>query len=186
MNANRKAFYSIEEAAILWAKDEGVTDPNDPLVDYYGNSILESAKSRELPVRLIERDIPTLPGGFSCMDTNPSWSSTITATKLRQWMQINFPNAKPAFLFGESISQITYRNGTAGRPTSWHLIQSELERRWKKGERYPGNGGGFHKQNITIWTKILSTWLKQTHPEANHPKGKTLPNKLSSYLISLK
>jgi hypothetical protein len=74
-----------------------------------------------------------------------------------------------------------YRTGLPGRPTSWHLIEAECQRRFTAGERHPGKTG----ESPAEWARELSTWLGTAHPSAPQVVPKTLSNKLGGLLRKL-
>jgi hypothetical protein len=63
-----------------------------------------------------------------------------------------------------------YKTGEPGRPTSMQLVEAEHGARWERGEAL---------QKIGAESKILSEWLKQTHPRAPRLKDKTIRNNLA-------
>jgi hypothetical protein len=73
---------------------------------------------------------------------------------------------------------LAYKTGLAGRPTSWHLIETECRRRWKAGERHRKSG----QESPSKWASELAQWLRTAHPEAAPTALKTLTNKLSPLL----
>lgn len=75
------------------------------------------------------------------------------------------------------------RTGTAGRPTSWHLIEAECRRRYiEEGERYSSGAG----ENATEWARVLLEWLRKVHPTAPQPTLNTARTKLPPLLRALK
>jgi hypothetical protein len=75
-----------------------------------------------------------------------------------------------------------YHSGSAGRPTSWYLIEAECRCRWKAGERHPGRAP---LESPTEWGRVLIDWLRSEHPAAPAPKLKTVTNQLSPLLRKL-
>jgi hypothetical protein len=72
---------------------------------------------------------------------------------------------------------VRYQTGMAGKPSSWHLLESEVRRRHANGERHP---------SIAVWARELSAWLQSEHPLAARPKLKTLTNNLSRLFREMK
>jgi len=70
-----------------------------------------------------------------------------------------------------------YRTGLPGKPTSWHLIETECRRRYESGERHP---------QTTVWARVLRDWFRSKHPDAPSPTEKTLKNKLARLLRELR
>jgi hypothetical protein len=76
---------------------------------------------------------------------------------------------------------VAERTGTAGRPTSWHLVEAECRRRYAAGDRQPGKYG----ESPTAWARVLIPWLSEYHPTVP-PLGKNAArNKLSRLLRGL-
>jgi hypothetical protein len=71
---------------------------------------------------------------------------------------------------------VTYRTGLPGKPTSWHLVEHEVRRRYAAGER----------SSIAAWARVTSAWLEMEHPSAAKPTLKTLSNKLSLLFREMK
>jgi hypothetical protein len=63
------------------------------------------------------------------------------------------------------------RTGVPGRPTSWRLIEQEFRRRCDAGEVALSLGSE---------SRILSTWLKEAHPDYPRTTPKTIENNLRS------
>ncbi len=61
----------------------------------------------------------------------------------------------------------TILTGTAGRPTSMHLVRPEHRRRIEAGEAH---------DTLAAEARHLLDWLQRTHPQAPQPKPKTLGN----------
>lgn len=76
----------------------------------------------------------------------------------------------------EHTPETPYSTGTAGRPTSWHLIERECRCRHAAGERHP---------TTAEWARVLADWLSVNHPDAPSPTDKTLRNKLAGLLREL-
>ena len=76
-----------------------------------------------------------------------------------------------------------YRTGLPGKPTTWHLLESECRRRYAVGERYPNKSTG--RESPSEWARALLTWVQSAHPGAPPPKPKTLTNHLSVLLREL-
>ena len=66
-------------------------------------------------------------------------------------------------------SKPAYRTGLAGRPTAWHLVEREFERR---------SASGNTEATLAAESIALSCWLQTTHPEAARMKANTLENRL--------
>jgi len=81
-----------------------------------------------------------------------------------------------------SDCRATYRTGLAGKPSSWHLIESECRRRYQAGERYPNKAG---REMSAEWARVLGAWLSQNHPDAAPVTQKALSNKLAGLLREL-
>jgi hypothetical protein len=77
-----------------------------------------------------------------------------------------------------------YRTGTAGRPTSWSLIEAECRRRYAEGHRHPNDRTTI--ESPAKWARELIAWLKDGHKGAPVPEQKTLTNKLGALLRELK
>jgi hypothetical protein len=73
------------------------------------------------------------------------------------------------------------RSGGAGRPTSWHLVKQECQRRYAEGTRHVGTGG----ESPSAWADELMPWLESTYPKAPRMTKKTLTNQLSPLLRGL-
>jgi hypothetical protein len=76
-----------------------------------------------------------------------------------------------------------HKTGTAGRPTSWHLVEAEFRRRYANGERHAGHGPG--GESPSAWTRVLIASLKQNHPDAPTLGLKAARNNLSPLLREL-
>ena len=76
------------------------------------------------------------------------------------------------------IDQPPYATGLPGRPTSWHLVEPEVTHRWKK----PQN----RELTISDWAEIMLKWTKVKHPAAAPLKIKSLKNKLSILIRTLR
>jgi hypothetical protein len=72
-----------------------------------------------------------------------------------------------------------YRTGTEGRPTSWHLVRAECERRVAAGES---------EFKATKEAEELLKWVKDKHPKAPLLTQKTIYNRLTSdsYFMKLR
>jgi hypothetical protein len=81
-----------------------------------------------------------------------------------------------------TISEMVHRTGLAGKPTSWHLIETECRRRYAEGERHPGKIG----ESPTEWARVLIKWFKLEHPRAAPVTEKALTNRLSPLLRELR
>jgi hypothetical protein len=68
-----------------------------------------------------------------------------------------------------------YRTGLPGKPSSWHLIEAECQRRFKTGDRH----------STAEWARVLNEWLREEHPDAPITTEKTLKNKLPGLLREL-
>lgn len=77
----------------------------------------------------------------------------------------------------------TYRTGLAGRPSSWDLIKSECQRRYKAGERYQNDRTTI--ESPSKWAHVLIEWLESKKQGAAMPTSKTLTNKLGKFLREL-
>jgi hypothetical protein len=64
-------------------------------------------------------------------------------------------------------SGLVPRTGTAGRPSSMHLVHPEHRRRIEAGEAHA---------SLAAEAKHLREWLRQTHPEAPLPGANALQN----------
>jgi hypothetical protein len=73
------------------------------------------------------------------------------------------------------------KTGTAGRPSSWHLVETECRRRYKAGERHPGKVG----ESPKAWADVLLAWFQENHPGAPPLSLKTARNNLSRLLQKL-
>jgi hypothetical protein len=73
--------------------------------------------------------------------------------------------------------ETTYRTGLAGKPTSWHLIETECRRRFAAGEIH---------LTTAEWATVLRDWLASYHSGAMLPTEKTLTNRLPRLLRELK
>jgi len=71
----------------------------------------------------------------------------------------------------------TYRTGAAGRPTSMHLIEAEMRRRFDAREQLP---------TMRQEAEHLSQWLPMEHPLAAPTKPKTIKNQLGARYKQLK
>lgn len=67
----------------------------------------------------------------------------------------------------DSKPELVLRTGTAGRPSSMHLVHPEHRRRIAAGEAHA---------SLAAEARYLQGWLKQTHPEAPLPGVKALEN----------
>jgi hypothetical protein len=74
------------------------------------------------------------------------------------------------------------KTGTAGRPSSWHLVEAECRRRYGQGERHTGIAG----ESPTGWADVLLPWLHEEHPNQPPLKPKTAKNNLTTLLRKLK
>ena len=76
-----------------------------------------------------------------------------------------------------------YRTGLPGKPTTWHLLESECRRRYADGERHSNEKTG--GESPSEWATILIAWLQSAHPTAASPTPKTVANRLSPFLRAL-
>jgi hypothetical protein len=76
-----------------------------------------------------------------------------------------------------------YRTGLVGKPTTWHLLESECRRRYAGGERHTNEKTG--GESPSEWATILIAWLQSAHPTAASPTPKTVTNRLSPLLRTL-
>jgi hypothetical protein len=76
------------------------------------------------------------------------------------------------------FEQVIYRTGLPGKPTSWHLIEVEVRRRYGEGERHPGKLG----ESAAEWARVMIGWLTDEHKDAPPAKPKTLRNRLAPLL----
>jgi hypothetical protein len=74
------------------------------------------------------------------------------------------------------------KTGTAGRPSSWHLIEKECRRRYGKGERHTNKG----IESPAGWADVLLPWLAEFHPNERLLTRKAATNNLSPLLLELK
>jgi hypothetical protein len=81
----------------------------------------------------------------------------------------------------ESAGWPAERTGTVGRPTSWHMVEAELRRRYSEGERHPGKVG----QSPAAWASVLIAWLRENIPTAPPLGEKAARNNLSRLLREL-
>ncbi len=79
------------------------------------------------------------------------------------------PDTEPAV-----ASETIYKTGVAGKPTSWHLVEAEVRRRWNSGEG--------HERSTIEWAREMDQWLTQSHPSAPPLKEKSLKNHLAPLL----
>jgi hypothetical protein len=63
----------------------------------------------------------------------------------------------------------TYRTGTQGRPSSWHLVEPEAKRRIKAGE---------HPEKLNEFAIELDEWRQLKHPNSARMTVKTILNKV--------
>jgi len=68
------------------------------------------------------------------------------------------------------------RSGTAGRPTSMHLVCSEFERRKAAGEQHSSQ---------QAWGKVLSNWLASEHPNEPQATAKAILNSMRDPIRAL-
>jgi hypothetical protein len=73
--------------------------------------------------------------------------------------------------------EIIYRTGTAGKPSSWWLVEQEVRGRFAE---FPDD---IKKADIA---RLMCKWIKETHPEAPPITEKTVKNNLVTLLIELR
>ena len=78
----------------------------------------------------------------------------------------------------KSSKQPAFSTGLPGKPTSWHLVDPEVRRRWQSGKN--------HGLNTTQWAEDMHKWILENHPAAPIPTIKTLKNKLTGLLRELR
>ena len=66
--------------------------------------------------------------------------------------------------------------GRRGRPSSWHLVEEELRRRWAEGERHSNRE----------WARVLCGWLSTSHPSAAPLGTKGIENRIGEIIKELK
>ena len=72
------------------------------------------------------------------------------------------------------------RTGTAGRPTSKHLVLGELDRLIATGELTRLIGSGELENTLDAVARHLVSWLKQSHPAAPQMAKPTMENAIRS------
>jgi hypothetical protein len=82
-----------------------------------------------------------------------------------------------------NVIPLPYRTGTAGRPTSWSLIEAECRRQYAEGHRHPNVRTKI--ESPAEWARELIAWLEEAHKGAPVLKEKTLTNKLGALLRKL-
>ena len=98
----------------------------------------------------------------------------------REWdLPLNFPRIAQQLENSPTVSepaskQVPTYSG-AGRPSSWHLIEMEVRRRWGAGERHKGPHGS---ESPSKWADELMPWLVTTYPGAPRLTQKTYNNRL--------
>jgi hypothetical protein len=69
-----------------------------------------------------------------------------------------------------------YKTGLPGRPTSWHLVEAEVRRRFTPSQP---------PKTTAEWAREMREWLQLMHPNAPLPKEKALTNRLAGLLRRL-
>ena len=86
----KKKWYTAAEAAVLWARSEGAKNAGDPRIGHYAQLILNAIEQGHLMIEKAE----SVAG-----NENSSSAVIISFTGLKEWMEKNYPQARPHFLF---------------------------------------------------------------------------------------
>ena len=76
----------------------------------------------------------------------------------------------------ETTSEVTLSTGAAGRPTSMHLVEIELQGRFAKAEQLA---------SMSMEAEYLAGWLQRVHPAAARLTKKTIQNRLGAHYRQL-
>ncbi len=75
------------------------------------------------------------------------------------------------------VLETIYRTGASGRPTSKHLVDTELQRRAATGSLLP---------SLKREAESLEQWLKKEHPDAPRMTAKTIENSFRHFYNALR
>jgi hypothetical protein len=141
--------------------EEGTAKPRRPraypdVKRYDSRAALEAGKGE----RINTEDLPSIP------PTGPTRQDVIDRRRAIQ-----------EIMHGASDPPAV--TGMQGRPSSKHLLEAELRRRWAKASAEDKAKSKAH------WVRLLLEWLKTAHPNEPQPKQETAENSLRDTLREL-